>query len=89
MQLDVNWSYFAGQDPYWDKLLRHCCDNNSYQGCPPPERQDLEEEDYAQLENLNLSYGIENPTCCEACGESFRSEEIPKCTCDEAPDGWE
>uniref|UniRef100_A0A1D1YSN7 RNA helicase n=1 Tax=Anthurium amnicola TaxID=1678845 RepID=A0A1D1YSN7_9ARAE len=25
------------KDPYWDKLLRHCADNGSYQGCPLPE----------------------------------------------------
>ncbi|KAE8684160.1 putative RNA helicase SDE3 [Hibiscus syriacus] len=26
------------KDPYWEKLLWHCHENNSYQGCPPPER---------------------------------------------------
>lgn len=31
---------FSLQDPYWDKLLRYCVDNGSYQGCslPPPGR---------------------------------------------------
>lgn len=24
------------QDPNWDKLLRYCADNGSYQGCPLP-----------------------------------------------------
>ncbi|KAM6596111.1 hypothetical protein CsatA_006635 [Cannabis sativa] len=38
------------EDPYWDMLLRHCSDNNSYQGCPLPEwlAQDLEEEEYGR-----------------------------------------
>lgn len=37
------------QDPYWHKLLWHCSENNSYQGCPLPERQyhaQKESEDY-------------------------------------------
>ncbi|XP_062084560.1 probable RNA helicase SDE3 [Humulus lupulus] len=39
------------KDPYWDRLLRHCSDNNSYQGCPLPEglAPDPEEEDYGRI----------------------------------------
>lgn len=34
------------KDPYWEKLLRHCVDNGSYQGCPLPllERQDFPDD---------------------------------------------
>ncbi|XP_057961607.1 probable RNA helicase SDE3 isoform X2 [Malania oleifera] len=31
--------HVVSKDPYWDKLLRLCSANNSYQGCPLPERQ--------------------------------------------------
>ena len=27
---------FFLQDPHWDKLLRYCADNGSYEGCPLP-----------------------------------------------------
>lgn len=33
------------KDPYWEKLLWHCHENNSYQGCPPPERVNHEFEE--------------------------------------------
>lgn len=41
--------HIVSKDPYWHKLLWHCSDNNSYQGCPLPERQyyaHKESEDY-------------------------------------------
>ncbi|KAJ6737461.1 DNA2/NAM7 HELICASE FAMILY [Salix viminalis] len=31
--------HIVSQDPYWEKLLWFCADNNSYKGCPLPERQ--------------------------------------------------
>ncbi|KAF5946039.1 hypothetical protein HYC85_016267 [Camellia sinensis] len=31
--------HIVSKDPYWHKLLWHCFDNNSYQGCPLPERR--------------------------------------------------
>uniref|UniRef100_A0A7N1A7T1 RNA helicase n=1 Tax=Kalanchoe fedtschenkoi TaxID=63787 RepID=A0A7N1A7T1_KALFE len=31
------------KDTNWNQVLWYCADNNSYQGCPLPERQDLEE----------------------------------------------
>ncbi|KAF9622588.1 hypothetical protein IFM89_032487 [Coptis chinensis] len=41
------------KDPYWDKLLRYCADNNSYQGCPLPERQEeIPEEDFPSSQKL-------------------------------------
>ncbi|KHG04449.1 putative RNA helicase SDE3 -like protein [Gossypium arboreum] len=33
------------KDPYWEKLLWQCHENNSYQGCPPPERVNHEFEE--------------------------------------------
>ncbi|KAM7272273.1 hypothetical protein ACFE04_026936 [Oxalis oulophora] len=36
------------QNPYWDKLLKYCMDNNSYLGCRPPEREDDEEQELAK-----------------------------------------
>ncbi|PIA44980.1 hypothetical protein AQUCO_01700506v1 [Aquilegia coerulea] len=40
------------KDPYWDKLLRYCADNNSYQGCPLPDRQEFTEEDFSVTRKL-------------------------------------
>lgn len=40
--------HIISKDPYWDKLLRYCADNGSYQGCPlpPPERHSFADEYY-------------------------------------------
>ncbi|CAN1285358.1 Probable RNA helicase SDE3 [Linum perenne] len=42
--------HIISKDPYWNQFLWYCVDNNSYQGCPLPERKeypfDLEEERY-------------------------------------------
>ncbi|KAH9754368.1 putative RNA helicase SDE3 [Citrus sinensis] len=67
------------QDPYWNKLLWHCCDNNSYQGCPAPERQECADDPYSS--NSGSS------------GQPFQAEEVtetPKPLADEAEwsDGW-
>lgn len=37
--------HIVSKDPYWEKLLWHCSDNGSYQGCPLPERQYYEAEE--------------------------------------------
>lgn len=37
--------HIVSKDPYWEKLLQYCVDNNSYQGCPLPEGPDDEEEE--------------------------------------------
>ncbi|KAL9447579.1 hypothetical protein AB3S75_015116 [Citrus x aurantiifolia] len=67
------------QDPYWNKLLWHCCDNNSYQGCPAPERQECADDPYSSNSG--------------SCGQPFQGEEVmetPKPLADEAEwsDGW-
>ncbi|KAL9450709.1 hypothetical protein AB3S75_012441 [Citrus x aurantiifolia] len=67
------------QDPYWNKLLWHCCDNNSYQGCPAPERQECADDPYSSNSG--------------SCGQPFQAEEVtetPKPLADEAEwsDDW-
>ncbi|KAL5712554.1 RNA helicase [Ranunculus cassubicifolius] len=44
--------HIIAKDPYWDKLLRYCADNNSYQGCALPEKQEFSEEDYSATQKL-------------------------------------
>ncbi|PKU67749.1 probable RNA helicase SDE3 [Dendrobium catenatum] len=47
------------QDPYWEKLLRHCVDNGSYQGCPLPS---LERKVFSdQFSPPILPHDIEKP----------------------------
>uniref|UniRef100_A0A5B7CCG0 RNA helicase n=1 Tax=Davidia involucrata TaxID=16924 RepID=A0A5B7CCG0_DAVIN len=36
--------HIVSKDPYWHRLLWHCYDNKSYQGCPLPERQNYADE---------------------------------------------
>ncbi|KAL5541531.1 hypothetical protein UlMin_009241 [Ulmus minor] len=36
------------QDPHWNQLLWRCIENNSYEGCAPPERQEVVYKDYSQ-----------------------------------------
>ncbi|XP_043691441.1 probable RNA helicase SDE3 isoform X2 [Telopea speciosissima] len=72
------------KDPYWAKILWHCSDNNSYQGCPLPERQEHPEEYWAGEDNPQ-------PSDSAAWGdESFQVEETPQPVTDEAEwsDGW-
>ncbi|KAI3904758.1 hypothetical protein MKW92_002454 [Papaver armeniacum] len=46
----------ASKDPYWDKLLRYCFDNDSYQGCDLPENQNGSEGPY----DINISPEVDN-----------------------------
>ncbi|KAI6693271.1 hypothetical protein NL676_020981 [Syzygium grande] len=48
------------KDPYWNKLLWYCVDNNSYQGCALPERVEESVEDYAGYEEEIPQQGEEN-----------------------------
>ncbi|GMP60699.1 hypothetical protein CsSME_00023453 [Camellia sinensis var. sinensis] len=48
---------FTFTDPYWDKLLWHCFDNNSYQGCPLPERQCYADKEPNLEDNWNYEGG--------------------------------
>lgn len=76
---------YSWQDPNWDELLRYCSDNNSYNGCPLPERQNHAEEEQSGREaNSNPKFEIENPSASIAWrGESSQLEEIAQW-----PDGW-
>ncbi|KAM6566333.1 hypothetical protein CsatA_025461 [Cannabis sativa] len=70
------------KDTYWNMLLWRCIDNNSYQGCPPPERQEEEffdEEPVQEYGSLDVVQG-EEPS----------QSELPKPGTDEAEwsDGW-
>lgn len=67
------------QDFYWDRLLWHCSDNNSYQGCPLPERQDYEDDDPKFKDDQIWQES-------EFLQASLHSEEISKPVKDD--DGW-
>lgn len=67
-------------------LLWRCIDNDSYQGCPPPERQESVDEEYGSNDNEG-NYGSLNDA---GCGEESSQTELPKPVTDEAEwsDGW-
>ncbi|KAI4317867.1 hypothetical protein L6164_025698 [Bauhinia variegata] len=48
------------QDYYWNKLLWHCVDNSSYQGCPLPERIEEAEEEYYDEDNQENEFTAYN-----------------------------
>lgn len=78
------------QDLYWNKILWHCSDNNSYQGCTLPRRQEIIDKDPVQLSS---SYEGENPEPSnevEWAQKPFQAEDIPKPVTDESEwaDGW-
>ncbi|KAK9288065.1 hypothetical protein L1049_016511 [Liquidambar formosana] len=80
--------HIVSKDPYWNKLLWHCSDNESYLGCDRPERQD---EVPAQQDSLN--YFEEDPQPSEEVEggeESFQAEWNPTPLTNEAEwsDGW-
>ena len=71
-------------------LLWHCADNNSYQGCALPERQEFVSEEPPQKDNMN--YYEENPLPSKEVewGQESLQEEYPKPSKDEDEwsDGW-
>lgn len=73
------------QDPYWNKLLWYCVDNNSYQGCALPERVEEFVKDYASYEEEIPQHGEENNW-----DEEPRQTEapLPVTNEDEWSDGW-
>ncbi|XP_077247751.1 P-loop containing nucleoside triphosphate hydrolases superfamily protein isoform X2 [Tasmannia lanceolata] len=87
--------YIISKDPHWDKLLRHCSDNNSYQGCPlpPPEKHDLYDEGLSWDDNFNgdevpkpsfdegPSWGDEG----SSWKDNFNGDKIPNPSFDEGP----
>ncbi|KAK9086893.1 hypothetical protein Syun_029287 [Stephania yunnanensis] len=36
--------HIISKDPYWEKILWYCSENNSYQGCPLPEKHTFTDE---------------------------------------------
>ncbi|XP_065863274.1 probable RNA helicase SDE3 [Euphorbia lathyris] len=49
--------HIISKDPYWNKLLWYCVDNESYQGCDLPTRPEFDE---IQEEYDNNKYGEQN-----------------------------
>ncbi|OMO80787.1 putative RNA helicase SDE3 [Corchorus capsularis] len=52
--------HIIAKDFYWNKLVWRCVDNNSYQGCNLPERQDEGDEEVPNEEDC-WNYGEEIP----------------------------
>lgn len=82
--------HIISKDLYWNKILWHCSDNDSYQGCALPERQDFVDKEPVQF---SFNHEEENPQPSnevERGEEPFQAEEIPKPVKDEAEwsDGW-
>ncbi|XP_030543378.1 probable RNA helicase SDE3 [Rhodamnia argentea] len=73
------------KDPYWNRLLWYCVDNNSYQGCALPERVEESVNDYAGYEEGIPQHGEENNW-----DEEPRQTEapLPVTNEDEWSDGW-
>ncbi|KAI8024589.1 putative RNA helicase SDE3 [Camellia lanceoleosa] len=69
--------HIVSKDPYWDKLLWHCFDNNSYQGCPLPERQCYADKEPNLEDNWNYEGGSSNAGgyCHFVESERFRYKE--------------
>ncbi|XP_015079544.1 probable RNA helicase SDE3 [Solanum pennellii] len=42
------------KDPFWNKLLWYCADNDSYKGCFLPEKLEIPQEDFGQANNWSL-----------------------------------
>ncbi|XWS13673.1 hypothetical protein CRYUN_Cryun36dG0058500 [Craigia yunnanensis] len=79
--------HIIAKDPYWSKLIWRCADNNSYQGCALPERQEYVDEDSMQEDCWNRDESI---IVQSGWGEDTIQSEIPKPFTDEAEwsDGW-
>ncbi|KAJ9700394.1 hypothetical protein PVL29_005951 [Vitis rotundifolia] len=82
--------HIISKDLYWNKILWHCSDNDSYQGCALPERQDFVDKEPVQF---SFNHEEENPqpsSEVEWGQEPFQAEEILKPVKDEAEwsDGW-
>ncbi|KAJ6305750.1 hypothetical protein OIU78_021144 [Salix suchowensis] len=71
--------HIVSQDPYWEKLLWFCADNNSYKGCPLPERQSSACEE--PVPKGNSTGELEN-SCHSRVREWIQSldEQVPQAT---------
>lgn len=66
------------KDPYWNKLLWRCADNNSYEGCTLPERQEFVDEAAMQEDHLNKDEENSLPSKDFKWGQESLQEEFPK-----------
>ncbi|XP_022719235.1 probable RNA helicase SDE3 [Durio zibethinus] len=79
------------KDPYWEKLLWHCSENNSYQGCPLPERQNHDFDEPFSGTGLYNEEAEDPFSKVGAWNCSFEAEAvpyIPKPDEAEGSDGW-
>ncbi|WCJ23821.1 P-loop containing nucleoside triphosphate hydrolases superfamily protein [Euphorbia peplus] len=54
--------HIISKDKYWNKLLWYCVDNESYQGCDLPTREEENDDEYHIHEDYdNNNYGVQNP----------------------------
>lgn len=78
------------QDPYWHQLLWYCSDNNSYQGCALPEREEFADEDPTAAHCWNHEEEIPRSFQEDSWNqEPFQAENLkPVKDEDEWSDGW-
>ncbi|CAK7327087.1 unnamed protein product [Dovyalis caffra] len=83
--------HIISKDQYWNKLLWHCVDHDSYQGCALPERQEYV-DDYPTYEDC-VNYNGEQPLPSGEVGwcPASSQTEIQKPVTNEAEwsDGWQ
>ncbi|XVF28804.1 hypothetical protein REPUB_Repub15cG0063300 [Reevesia pubescens] len=79
--------HIIAKDPYWSQLIWRCVDNNSYQGCALPERQEYADEVSVQDDCTNCDESI----IAERWGVDTMETENLKPFPDEAEwsDGWQ
>ncbi|KAF5466114.1 hypothetical protein F2P56_016069 [Juglans regia] len=82
--------HIISKDLYWNKLLWRCADNNSYQGCALPDREEFVDEDPAQKDCLNCDEENALPPQGAEWGQESWQEEYSKPAKDEDEwsDGW-
>lgn len=82
--------HIVSEDPYWHQLLWYCSDNNSYQGCAPPERQEFADEDPTPADCWNHEEEIPQSFQQDNWNqEPFEAENLkPVKDEDEWSDGW-
>ena len=71
-------------------LLWHCADNNSYQGCALPEKEEFVDEDPTQKNYLNNDEENPLPSKGVECDQESWQGEYPEPNKDEDEwsDGW-
>ncbi|KAE8670329.1 putative RNA helicase SDE3 [Hibiscus syriacus] len=79
--------HIIAKDPYWSQLIWRCADNNSYQGCALPEKQEVYVDEVPALEECQIH---DESSIAERWGEDTAETENAKTWTDEADwsDGW-